>query len=66
MTNHGDRTMPTRAACLLVLTLAQAACNPTWTKDGRPNDASMPVPPDATPPRQAEASAGTQTSAPQR
>jgi|LakMenEpi03Aug12_release.lakeMendotaPanAssembly.Ray.scaffolds.fasta_scaffold4096021_2 hypothetical protein len=58
--------MPIRIACLFLLSLAQTACNPTWTKDGRPNDASMPVPPDATPPKQAEPPAGSQTPAPQR
>ena len=31
------------------------ACNPTWTKDGTPNGSSMPVPPDATAPRHADA-----------
>jgi hypothetical protein len=58
--------MRTRIACLLLLALAQGACNPTWTKDGKPNDASMPMPPDATPPTQAGAASSAQTAAPQR
>ena len=41
------------SVCLLA-----AACNPTWTKDGSPNDSSMPLPPDAKAPAQASA-AGT-------
>ena len=58
--------MRIRLACLIVLALTQTACNPTWTKDGKPNDASMPMPPDATPPRQAGPGATAQTQAPQR
>ena len=58
--------MRVRIVCLLVLAVAQTACNPTWTKDGQPNDASMPMPPDATPPKQAGAAATSQTMAPQR
>jgi hypothetical protein len=39
---------------LIVLAIGTlAACNPTWTKDGSPNDSSMPVPPGGTAPRQA-------------
>lgn len=38
-------------AFVLVATLA--ACNPTWTKDGKPNDSSMPLPPGASTPQQA-------------
>jgi hypothetical protein len=40
------------AALGTVVTLALAGCNPTWTKDGAPNDSSMPVPPGGTPPSQ--------------
>ena len=58
--------MRIRIACLFVLAFAQSACNPTWTKDGKPNDASMPMPPDATAPRQAGPGASPQTPAPQR
>jgi hypothetical protein len=58
--------MRVRVACLIVLALTQTACNPTWTKDGPPNDASMPVPPDATPPKQTGPAATAQTPAPQR
>jgi hypothetical protein len=45
------RTRTLLAMPLIVGTLA--ACNPTWTKEGKPNDASMPLPPDAKPPAQA-------------
>ena len=41
-----------RLACLTMLA-SLAACNPTWTKDGKPNDNSMPLPPDASAPQQA-------------
>ena len=41
-----------------------AGCNPTWTKDGKPNDSSMPLPPDASTPKQAGAAdAGASTPA---
>jgi hypothetical protein len=45
-----------RTSTLLIVTVflsASAACNPTWTKEGKPNDASMPLPPDAKAPVQA-------------
>lgn len=42
---------------LTMACLTGTACNPTWTKDGSPNDSSMPLPPDAKAPTQA-ASAG--------
>ena len=41
-----------RVACLTTLATL-TACNPTWTKDGAPNDNSMPLPPDARAPKQA-------------
>ena len=47
-----------RLACLTMLA-SLAACNPTWTKDGKPNDASMPMPPGATAPQQAGAAGST-------
>ena len=37
----------------MLLLAAMAACNPTWTKEGKPNDSSMPLPPDARAPTQA-------------
>jgi hypothetical protein len=48
-----------RTGTLLATTVllgALAACNPTWTKEGKPSDASMPLPPDAKPPAQASTS----------
>ena len=45
---------------ICAVTLASAvACNPTWTKDGKPNDSSMPLPPDASTPQQAGAGSGS-------
>jgi hypothetical protein len=52
------------AALGTVVTLALAGCNPTWTKDGAPNDSSMPVPPDGTPPSQTPPAALSGASAP--
>ena len=48
---------------LWLAVLACAACNPTWTKEGRPNDSSMPVPPGANAPVQAGTN-GTGTQSP--
>ena len=45
-----------RTSTLLIGTLISAAlsaCNPTWTKEGKPNDASMPLPPGAKAPAKA-------------
>lgn len=50
-----------RISTLLIGTLllsTMSACNPTWTKDGKPNDHSMPLPPDAKAPTQAGTSSG--------
>lgn len=58
--------MRTRIACLLLLALAQGACNPTWTKDGKPNDSSMPLPPDASAPRQVGSADGSATAPAQK
>lgn len=47
-------------AALAIVTLScLAACNPTWTKDGKPNDASMPMPAGATAPNNASGSGGS-------
>ena len=46
------RTQNVARIMLLVACISGGACNPTWTKEGKPNDSSMPVPPDATPPKQ--------------
>ena len=64
-----SRLMQTHRACLIamlgsVVTLALAGCNPTWTKDGAPNDSSMPVPPGGTPPSQTAPAAPSGASAP--
>jgi hypothetical protein len=32
---------------LVVVCLALAGCNPTWTTEGKPNNNSMPLPPGA-------------------
>ena len=40
---------------LSVIVGTLCACNPTWTTEGKPNDASMPLPPDAKAPAQAGA-----------
>jgi hypothetical protein len=51
-------------APLAIVTLTfLTACNPTWTKDGKPNDASMPMPPGATPPTNAAGGGGSQPAA---
>jgi hypothetical protein len=56
------RTIP---ACIVIaLALAAAGCNPTWTKDGKPNDSSMPLPPAANAPTQAGGSQATPATAP--
>lgn len=50
--------MKRRLACTSIVLFALAAlagCNPTWTKDGKPNDSSMPMPPGASAPQQAGA-----------
>jgi hypothetical protein len=39
---------------ILVLFGSASGCNPTWTRDGQPNQSSMPLPPDATPPAKAQ------------
>jgi hypothetical protein len=41
-----------RLALLLPIAAALTGCNPTWTKEGKPNDSSMPVPPGASAPTQ--------------
>jgi len=46
---------------LALLGLA-CGCNPTWTNQGTPNQSSMPLPPDATPPAQTQPVAGSQAS----
>ncbi|MGA1266673.1 MAG: hypothetical protein ACO32J_05790 [Phycisphaerales bacterium] len=51
----------TRLAMLAVGIIA-CGCNPTWTKDGEPNQNSMPLPPDATPPAQTTPANGSQPS----
>lgn len=38
---------------LVPILLAMIGCNPTWTKEGKPSDASMPMPPGARPPSNA-------------
>lgn len=52
-----------RLACLAMLA-ALAGCNPTWTKEGKPNDSSMPLPPGANAPQQAGGGDASATSAP--
>jgi hypothetical protein len=37
----------------MLILAALASCNPTWTTQGKPNDASMPLPPDAKAPTNA-------------
>jgi hypothetical protein len=37
----------------MLILAALASCNPTWTTQGKPNDASMPLPPDAKAPTDA-------------
>lgn len=51
MTTRTRRSI-VRIACLAALA-SVAACNPTWTKDGKANDSSMPLPPGASTPQQA-------------
>lgn len=51
------------AAFVIVTLTCLTACNPTWTKDGKPNDASMPMPPGATPPTNAAGGGGSQPAA---
>lgn len=46
------RTHRTVRLTLCLTVLAGAACNPTWTKEGKPNDSSMPVPPGGSAPKQ--------------
>ena len=37
---------------LWIALIACAGCNPTWTKEGKPTDSSMPVPPGGAAPTQ--------------
>jgi len=60
---------------LVVVCLALAGCNPTWTTEGKPNNNSMPLPPGArkvpeqasaaqTKPTRSQASAGASGASP--
>jgi hypothetical protein len=47
---------------MLAVGIIACGCNPTWTKDGQPNQNSMPLPPDAAPPAQTAPATGSQPS----
>ena len=50
--NANTHRLLARLACLVAMATL-GGCNPTWTKEGKPTDSSMPLPPGASTPQQA-------------